>query len=92
MTDNIEYISKEVDKLKARNTRVEADKAWETSYFRRITIALLTYSIIVIFLFYVGFSEPFVSAIIPTIGFGLSTLVLSFLKKRWIDNYYSRGK
>jgi len=33
----------EIEKIKGRNRRVEADKAWETSLTRKILIAVLTY-------------------------------------------------
>ena len=35
---------KEIEEIKKRNARVEADKAWETSWARRILVALLTHS------------------------------------------------
>jgi len=41
-----------------RNRRVEADKAWEVSLFRRLTIAVLTYAIAVLFLWLIE-SERF---------------------------------
>jgi len=34
-------LEKEVTDIKARNKRVEADKAWETSWSRKIVIAVL---------------------------------------------------
>ncbi len=36
-------IEKEIEKIKERNKRVEKDKAWETSWTRRICIMILTY-------------------------------------------------
>ncbi len=47
---NQKQIEKEINKIKKRNKKVESDKSWETSTFRRITIALMTYVLIVLFL------------------------------------------
>jgi hypothetical protein len=40
----------EVGEIKARNRRVELDKAWETSLTRRSIIAAITYAVAVIFM------------------------------------------
>ena len=34
-----------IEKIEERNKRVELDKAWETSWVRRIGIMILTYKI-----------------------------------------------
>lgn len=39
-------IEREIELLQERNRKVEADKAWETSTFRVVTIACITYAII----------------------------------------------
>ena len=36
-------LKKEIEEIKIRNKRVEKDKEWETSYTRKICIAILTY-------------------------------------------------
>lgn len=83
-------IQKDIEAIKERNRRVEMDKAWETSLTRKILIAILTYVVIVLFLFYADFPKPFVSAIVPTIGFLLSTLSISYAKKIWIRYYFNK--
>lgn len=70
--------------IEARNQRVEYDKAWETSWTRRISIMLLTYLVVAAYLHFVVEIEPWVNALVPVIGFLLSTLTVSLLKKRWI--------
>lgn len=77
-------IQAQLNKIKERNTRVEADKAWETSWTRKILIAVLTYLVIALFLFMTKAQRPFATAVIPTIGFVLSTASLSFAKKVWL--------
>lgn len=79
-------IEKEIEELKLRNRRVEADKAWETSWTRRLLIVAMTYAVVVLFFFCAGIPDPFVNAIVPVIGFTLSTLSLSFFKEKWIHS------
>jgi hypothetical protein len=85
--EELENIKQEIEQIKFRNHRVEADKAWETSWTRKISIAVLTYSAIVLFFFFAEMPQPFVNAIVPTLGFLLSTLSISVLKKFWISSY-----
>jgi hypothetical protein len=82
----IEKLKNEVRQIKERNRRVEIDKAWETSIARRVLLAGLTYVTITIFFIAAEISNPFVNAIVPTIGFLLSTLTLNIFKKVWIKS------
>ena len=68
-----------------RNRRVEADKAWETSWTRRVLIAALTYGVIATCLQIVVGISPWVNAVVPTVAFLVSTLVLGAVKTRWIE-------
>lgn len=82
--EELEQIKKDLKEIKERNNRVEKDKAWETSIFRKVLIAILTYIVVVIFFIFVKLSNPFINAIVPTLGFVLSTLSIPFFKKIWI--------
>ena len=84
MNNEIEELRNEINKIKARNEAVEADKAWETSYFRKISIALVTYIIIGLYMNSIEVDKPWLNAIIPTLGFLLSTLTLDWIKRIWI--------
>ncbi|MBS3139714.1 hypothetical protein J4479_01790 [Candidatus Woesearchaeota archaeon] len=77
-------LEQEIKEIRERNKRVELDKAWETSLARKIIIAVLTYLVIVLFFYFASLSKPFINAIVPTLGFILSTLSLSLFKKLWI--------
>ena len=81
-------IEKELSLIKDRNRRVELDKAWETSFARKIVILVLTYCIIVLFMYVSHIVKPWLNAIVPTIGFFLSTLTLPFIKKWWIKKHF----
>ncbi len=77
-------IETRIKNIEQRNTRVELDKAWETSFSRKILIAVLTYITIVLFFVVAQLPKPFINSIVPTTGFVLSTLSLPFFKKVWI--------
>ena len=77
-------LEKEIELIKERNKRVEKDKAWETSWTRRICIMVLTYIVVVIYSYIVQkYNNIFFSSIVPVIGFTLSTLSLKLVRKIW---------
>lgn len=82
-------IEQEVRKLQERNKRVEADKAWETSLARKVLILVTTYLVASLAMFVIGVHDFFLNAIIPTLGFFLSTLTFPFVKRWWIHTYLS---
>jgi len=86
----IQQLQSEIETIKLRNKRVEADKAWETSISRKIIIAILTYLVIVLFFYSSGLPNPFINAIVPTLGFILSTLSLPFFKEIWLKKIYKK--
>lgn len=83
-------VKEEIEKIKQRNKRVEADKAWETSLTRKILIAIATYIVIALFLWTVRIPEPLLTALVPSIAFILSTLTISYFKKLWFRYIYKR--
>lgn len=81
---NNEKLESEIKKIKARNARVELDKAWETSWTRKLCICILTYIVVVIYSYTIqAISNVFLSSLVPVIGFTLSTLSLGFVRKIW---------
>ncbi len=80
----------DLDALKKRNARVEGDKAWETSWARRLSIAALTYVTLVVYLPMLGLERSYLHATVPVIGYLLSTLTLRFLKTKWLDAVYNK--
>ena len=80
-------LEERVAQLVARNRRVEANKAWETSLLRRGSIMALTYLTVVFYLHFVVHISPWVNALVPVIGYFLSTLTVGFLKNRWVAKH-----
>ncbi|MBD3253331.1 hypothetical protein GF386_06360 [Candidatus Pacearchaeota archaeon] len=84
---SIKKLEEEIEKIKQRNRNVEADKAWETSWTRKLLIAVLTYIVIVIFFHFARLPNPFVNSVVPTVAFILSTMSLPIFKKIWLKKY-----
>lgn len=77
-------LEKEIELIKERNKRVEKDKAWETSWTRRIFIAVLTYLVVVCYNYGITkLDNIFLSSLVPVMGFLLSTLSLKVIRNIW---------
>jgi len=79
-------LKKRLEAIEQRNKKVELDKAWETSWSRKMIIAVLTYITIVLFFLAAQLPRPFINPIVPTAGFVLSTFSLPFFKRAWIKH------
>jgi len=77
----MENYEQRIKDIEERNIKVEADKKWEVSIIRRISIALLTYIVVCIFLRAIGQKQIFINALIPVIGYWLSTVSLQAIRK-----------
>jgi len=80
----METTEERLNKIEERNKKVEMDKAWETSSLRIFTISFITYLAAIFVLYSIGVSKPYLSALIPVLGFILSTLSVPVIKKYWI--------
>lgn len=80
----MQHILLEIEAIKARNKRVEADKAWETSLSRRISLGVITYIFMCVLMYTLRVESPFLSALVPTCGYLLSTFSLGKLKQWWL--------
>ena len=82
--DKLKELENKIEKIEARNKKVEADKAWEVSYIRRILLVVFTYLSIGFYLNAVKIERPWLNAIVPSVGFLLSTLTLPLFKNLWL--------
>jgi hypothetical protein len=87
MEEKIKKLEKEIELIKERNLRVEADKAWEVSWTRQLFIAVSTYIIAGIWLVVIHDVFPWLKAFVPAAGYILSVQSLPFIKKWWTKNY-----
>lgn len=81
---HMENLESTVRAIEERNARVEADKAWETSYVRRGCIGAITYATAALFLWSIGDSNPLLHGLIPTGGYLLSTVSLPPIRTWWM--------
>lgn len=77
-----------LNRIEARNARVEADKAWETSLTRRAAIALGTYVIAGAYLTLLGIEGPWLHALVPPGAYLISTLSLPLIRHFWQRHIY----
>lgn len=85
-------LNKRIINIEIRNKRVELDKAWECSWTRRILILILTYAIALLYLKIADTTNPYLGALVPCLGFFISTLTLKLVKNLWIKKYRKGGK
>ena len=77
-------LEKRVVEIEKRNKKVETDKAWETSWIRRICIMILTYIVVIAYSYVIRKSDNiFLNSLVPVIGFTLSTMSLNLIRKIW---------
>jgi hypothetical protein len=76
-------LAKRIEKIEQRNLTVSADKTWETSWTRKISIIVLTYLVVLVYLFVIGNDNPWINAIVPPTGYFLSTLAIRQLRTVW---------
>lgn len=74
---------KRIEKIEERNAKVSLDKKWEGSWTRKIAIVIFIYSVVLAYLFVIGNDNPWINAIVPPVGFFLSTLALGWLRAYW---------
>ena len=77
-------LEKRVAEIEKRNARVEADKAWETSFARRGLLVLFTYLAVGAYMAAIGVADAWLNAIVPAVAFMLSTLTLPYFKGIWL--------
>lgn len=80
----VEELENKIENIQIRNTRVEGDKAWETSLIRILLIICFTYIFATLYLYVADTTNPFLGAIVPCAGFFLSTLTIKPIKKFYL--------
>jgi hypothetical protein len=80
---SLSSLTNRIEAIENRNARVEIDKAWETSLTRKIILVIFTYLSVGFYMSAINVDRPWLNAIIPSLGFLLSTLTLPFFKNLW---------
>ncbi len=85
---SLEQLESRIKEIESHNQVKDTNKAWETSLSRRGLLIIFTYLAVGLYMNAVGISNPWINAIIPSLGFLLSTLTLGFFKKLWLKYIY----
>ncbi|MBX9770861.1 MAG: hypothetical protein K2X29_05800 [Candidatus Obscuribacterales bacterium] len=89
LEDRVAAIEQQLQSIHERNQCVEADKAWEVSLFRRVTISVLTYVITGLMFAAIGDEKCWIDALIPVVGYALSAESLPITPRWWLQKRYS---
>ncbi|MBI2515154.1 hypothetical protein HYV91_03175 [Candidatus Wolfebacteria bacterium] len=90
MENNVKTIEERIQKIEERNKGVETDKAWETSWTRKLLLMAFTYLAVGVYLRAIEVPRPWINAIVPAIAFMMSTLTMPFFKKLWLKLFKQR--
>jgi len=84
--EKIKELEKRIVAIEKRNKKVELDKAWETCLIRKILIIVMTYIFALLYLTVADTTNPYFGAVVPCVGFYLSTQSIELIKKSWCKN------
>ena len=84
LIDRISAIERELESIKERNLRVEKDKSWEGSKTRVLSILVITYFLMCLIFYIINVNSFWINAIIPSLGYLLSTQSLPMIKNIWL--------
>lgn len=88
MEERLQKIETELQTIRERNVRVESDKAWEVSGVRVLSIVIITYIVAALVMFLIGTTNYLSNALIPVVGYLLSTQSLPAIKKLWLKRNF----
>ena len=86
--DKFSEFEARIEAIEKRNREVEINKSWEGSWTRKILVAMFTYLSIALYFNYILEIDPWLNAIVPTVGFLLSTLTFPFFRSLWKTYLY----
>lgn len=88
--NELDEIRNELREIQQRNRKVEADKAWEISWTRKLLLVMFTYITIGLYMQVIGVRDVWLNAIVPAVGFLLSTQSLPFFRALWERYLYRK--
>lgn len=81
--ERICQLEQSILEIQNRNKAVELNKAWETSWFRRLFIIIGTYVAVFSYFIWLNINSPFLNALVPPVAYFISTLTLPIVKSVW---------
>ena len=86
----IHELETEIKAIKLRNARVEADKAWETSWARTILLSALTYLVSLAFFLVSNLPDPYLNSLVTAIAYIISSFTLAGAKNMWLHKAHEK--
>lgn len=83
--EKIQELEQRITEIEKRNIKVETDKKWEGSVTRKTLLIIFTYISVFLYFIIIDVENPSLNAIVPSLGFLLSTLTLPIFKNIWIE-------
>lgn len=78
----IKELEQEITQIKLRNRKVEFDKAWETSWTRKICIMILTYIVVIVYSYVIRkYDNIFLSSLVPVIRIYFIYIIIKIYQK-----------
>jgi hypothetical protein len=82
-SEELDEIKRRLVTIEVRNARVELDKKWETSWARRLSVAVLTCAVTFLLLSLINDQRALLNTFIAFVGYLLSTLALGRIRIWW---------
>jgi hypothetical protein len=79
-------LEQRIGNIEERNSQVEVNKAWETSWTRRLLLTLFTYLAVAVYLWVIDVPRPWLNAIVPSAAFMILTLTMPWFRKMWLKS------
>lgn len=85
-SEALKELSGKISTMNHRNRIRDFSKEFEGSLFRIIVIMILTYAVLSTYMLLADLDRPWISAIVPTVGFQLSTVSLPSIKNCYVEH------
>lgn len=70
-------------RILTRNQKVDEEKRWKESLTHRLSVTVLIYIISVCCFYFASVHEIFIVALIPSLGYFISTIKLKLIRHIW---------
>lgn len=88
LREAVDPVKAQLIEIHQRNAQRDVDKMFESSKIRILVIMVITYITVYLYLKYtLNVDKPELNAIVPTIGFNMSTWSLSWVKAAWLRSH-----
>lgn len=92
LDERVSHLEETVERIRLSGKYSNLQKNWENSRIRVITVAVSMYVLTLTFMLILQVQNPIVSALLPTVGYMLSTNSIPLVRRIWVRNYLRTGK